>query len=148
MYERGKIMRRIILASHGSLAEGLHSAAKMIAGQCETVSAYGMDQHGGPENIRKKIKEQIEQHEEDEFIILCDIKGGSVHNQLYLLCTRKNVTVLTGVNLGMLLNLVMASDTEKTAEIIAETVDMAKDSIGIFNYETLQAQLKQVGEEM
>lgn len=141
-------MRRIILASHGSLAEGLYSAAKMIAGQCEAVSAYGMDQYGSPESIQKKIKDQIAQNTEDEFIILCDIKGGSVHNQLFMLCTQKNITVLTGANLSMLLNLVMESENENTMEIISETVDIGRSNIDTFNCKTLQEQLEQTGEEI
>lgn len=44
-------MRKIILASHGSMAEGVLSAAKMIMGDCEEIQALGLDRYESPAEI-------------------------------------------------------------------------------------------------
>ncbi|MCR0302801.1 hypothetical protein MKA48_12220 [[Clostridium] innocuum] len=75
-------MRNIILASHGSLAEGMLSAVRMIVGSTQGIAAYGLDAYKTPQDIYQLLKEQIEQNQDQEYILLCDINGGSVHNQL------------------------------------------------------------------
>ena len=77
-------MRNIILASHGSLAEGMLSAVRMIVGSTQGIAAYGLDTYKTPQDIYQLLKEQIEQNQDQEYILLCDINGGSVHNHAFM----------------------------------------------------------------
>ena len=49
-------MQNLILASHGSLAEGMLSAANMIVGDIEGVDAYGLDTYHSPQDIYQLLK--------------------------------------------------------------------------------------------
>ena len=117
-------MRKVILASHGSLAEGMYSAVKMIMVNCENISAYGLDTYGNPSDIYEIVRDEIIQHPEDEYIILCDINGGSVHSHLMQLCTNKNVYLIVGMTLGMVLELrkAITSSIENTLLYDADSV--------------------------
>lgn len=63
-------MSKLILASHGSLAEGMQSALKMILGDACEASAYGLDTWEQPQNILEEIKKLRKESLDEEFIIL------------------------------------------------------------------------------
>ena len=70
---------RIILASHGSLAEGMQTAVRMVIGSmADEILAFGLDRYETPQNIRKEISLAMEREPDDRYLIFCDIKGGSV----------------------------------------------------------------------
>ena len=66
-------MKKIIIASHGSFAEGLLSASEMIMGKCENIQAYGLSNYESPYEISHLVEKQILEKKDDEWIILCDI---------------------------------------------------------------------------
>lgn len=49
-------MGKLILASHGSLAEGMKSALKMILGESIQMDAFGLDTWEQPQAILEEIK--------------------------------------------------------------------------------------------
>lgn len=136
-------MRKLILASHGSLAEGMYSAAKMILGNCEYVFAYGLDTYGNPDDIYDIVEKIITAGLDDEFIILCDINGGSVHNRMMHLCTHQNVSLLTGMTLSMVLEIVLSSVEEDTLSLLQKVVDNAYKNMLIFNYQSVQKEINE-----
>lgn len=116
-------MYRIVIASHGSLAEGMRSAAKMILNKVDAIDAFGLDTYEEPEVILGLVETLVEKNPNTTFFVLCDIKGGSVHNQLMQLLPRPNVKLFTGVNLSMVLTLATLEpdsyDEETTSEVLA-----------------------------
>ena len=136
----------LVIASHGSLAEGMLSAIKMIAGNQENVSAYGLDNYQTPTNILNIVKELIDKNPEDKFILCCDIACGSIHNALVALCGLENVTLVSGINLGLILTLVLSKPEDLTKEKILVTIEEAKNGLVYFDRETiLQSELKEDG---
>lgn len=77
-------MRQVILASHGKLAEGLLNSLRMIIGEelTQDVETYCLFPGENPNDFMNKLKERIATNPQMEFVILCDIKGGSVHTSL------------------------------------------------------------------
>lgn len=132
-------MRKLILASHGSLAEGMQSAARMILGaHAEGILAYGLDRWETPQHILTQVKAVMEAERSTEVTILCDIKGGSVYNQLLPLCEEERVCVFTGMNLNLVLELMMADGNDWPAE--RETaMRLAKEGIACFDKRTIEA---------
>jgi len=105
----------VILASHGSLAEGMVTAVRMvIRDMADAIFSFGLDQWETPQAIRAEAERIISENPEDQFLILCDIKGGSVANELMPLCIRQGVFVMTGMNLAMTISLVLQSQGEGT----------------------------------
>lgn len=140
-------MKNIIFASHGSLAEGMMSAVTMIMGNSCKVSAYGLDHWETPQNIRQQIENQMKDSETEEIVILCDIKGGSVHNCLLELCRSPRVYLTTGMNLSLALELAVLSDDADLKEEIKEIIEISRDNIQCFTLETLEKMREEEGED-
>ncbi|MEF9967203.1 MAG: PTS mannose transporter subunit IIB [Longicatena sp.] len=140
-------MRKLVLASHGSLAEGMKSAAEMILGTCEKISAYGLDTYKNPIDIYDIVEKQISSDENNEYIVLCDINGGSVHNQMIHLCSHKNVYLLTGMTLSMVLEITLESTELKTQKLLEKVIDNAHKNMLIFNYQSVLKRIKEETED-
>ena len=134
-------MRKVILASHGSLAEGMFSAAQMIIGDCSDIDVYGLDCYGQPQVIYQHIKKQVDTHENWEFVILCDINGGSVHNQLMQLMDHENVYLVTGMTLSMVLELKLSSEDAKVRPPLNKVVNSAKENTLIFDHDSVVSEI-------
>ena len=126
-----------IIASHGSLAEGMLSAVKMIAGTFDHVNAFGLDTYATPQNVNSEVEKIIAQFPNDQFIILCDITCGSIHNQLVQLCEKENVSVISGINLSLVLALVLADPNSLDAQGIKKLVEEAKDNMAYFDKQAI-----------
>ncbi len=86
-------MRKVILTSHGHLAEGMQSAVNMILGCQADLEVYDLDHYDEPDMILERVRKRVEEQPNDEFIILTDINNGSVHHQMMQLCLCPNVYV-------------------------------------------------------
>ena len=98
-------MRKIILASHGELAKGMLNSLTMIVGELvsnfEVFCLYpGENPMDYAESQRPRIAAS-----DDEFIFVCDVKGGSVHTALMELTVYPNMKLFCGMNLNLLLGL-------------------------------------------
>lgn len=131
---------QIVLASHGSLAEGMQSAVKMIAGEYGNIHAFGLDTYQTPDAIDTEVEAIIENHKEDQFIILCDIKCGSVHNKLIRHCQKDNVVLISGINLVLVLSLVLVMKSELNREEVLNIVEESKENIMYFDKEIIFAE--------
>lgn len=101
---------RILIATHGTLAEGLKSALSIIVGKIEkvdTITAYVNDV-----DIEKELSSYFLKHKDEELIICTDLFGGSVNQKLIQKLKEKDFTLITGVNLPLLLELVIAVNSE------------------------------------
>lgn len=121
---------QIILASHGSLAEGMVTAVRMvIRDMADDILALGLDRWETPQQIRAEVETLMGENPRDQYLILCDIKGGSVANELMTLCTRSGVRLVTGMNLAMVIALVLQSqsgmecDKEQINTVLKDVVD-------------------------
>lgn len=126
---------RIILASHGSLAEGMLSAVEMIAGTQENMHAYSLAKYQTPANVKEGVQKEMDAYREERFIILCDIKCGSIHNILVELCANERVTLMSGMNLALVLSLAISPEMEK--EQLIANMEEAKDNLMYFDKETI-----------
>ena len=135
-------MRKVILASHGSLAEGMYSAVKMIMVNCENISAYGLDTYGNPSDIYEIVRDEIIQHPEDEYIILCDINGGSVHSHLMQLCTNKNVYLIVGLTLGMVLEISFSSADLGIRNVLRKAITSSIENTLLYDADSVKKEIE------
>lgn len=102
-------MRKIILASHGDFSKGLKNSVSMIVGDlANEIETYSLYPSENPRDYMDKKSEEIQKNPETQFIFLCDIKGGSVHTALSQLCCYKNVVVISGTNMNLVLDLLLS----------------------------------------
>jgi fructoselysine and glucoselysine-specific PTS system IIA component len=126
-------MRNILLASHSYLAKGMKDTVEMILGKQEnlyTLCAYVTENY----NLISEIESVLTSIDvEDEWIIVTDVFGGSVNNELinYIGSNqRRDLHLVSGMNLGLLMSLLtMVNSTNNTSSIINEAIEQSKKTI-------------------
>ena len=95
----------LVIVSHGNLSESLVATSKMIVGKKERVFSIGLEPHGGSDNLIKKINRIISTAEpQSQFLFMIDLIGGTPCTSCaQILSCNKNIEIITGVNLPMLL---------------------------------------------
>lgn len=122
-------MKKVILASHGSFAKGAMDSIEMIIGKQENLKAYELRPGGSAEDFAEEIRAEIEAHPEQEFVILADLYGASVCTAMSLLSIYPNVTVFSGLNLGLALEILTGPQEALTRESIEAVLDAAREGI-------------------
>ncbi|EHR35072.1 mannose/fructose/sorbose PTS transporter subunit IIA [Helcococcus kunzii] len=115
----------IIIASHGSLAEGILQASEMIFGKQDNVAACTLLPSEGPEDIKRKIEEAISSFDsQDEILILADLWGGTPFNQASQVIAghEDKWAIVAGVNLPMAIASFWKRFAEESAQAIAKNV--------------------------
>ena len=111
-------MSRVIFASHGGLSKGMKDSVTMIVGDLtKNVETYSLLPGENPED---ESNEQI--------LVLCDIKGGSVHTALSKLAVLDNVVVFSGMNMGLALDIVLRH-AHLSEEELQEIIENAREGI-------------------
>ena len=127
---------KIILASHGFLADEMLKVLHMILGDEDDVESFCLDTYENPLALSQQVKKKIEEVKDEPVTLVCDIKGGSVFNQLLPLCTNQRVTLYSGMNLDLVLSLVNIQP--ETEEDFEEVTGEAKSGIVRYNREHLE----------
>jgi len=130
--------KKLILASHGCLAEGMHNAVEMIVGKNNDIYAYGLEHYETPQAIYEEAKKRIDEHPNSYIFVVCDLKGGSVYTQMIQLSNIKNVFVIAGMNLAMVLELTLLSQTTQIKEDILQIIENSKYGIELFDLKKMQ----------
>lgn len=120
-------MRKFLLASHGNLAAGMKDTIEMIAGERENVQAV-CAYTGEIPDVRAYMDHYMrERNENDELVIITDLLGGSVNNEMSQYRCIPNVHIIAGMNAALVLNLVLGD--EDLESLIAESIQSAKEQI-------------------
>lgn len=126
-------MKRVILVSHGQLSVGLKNSMEMICGDLENVFCFSMSRDDKV-GLSNKVKTLISTfNDEDQKIILTDLIGSSVTNEMILL-TREvnNMHVISGMNLGLALSISIPKNNFISDELF-ELVSMAQQQIILYD---------------
>ena len=127
-------MAKIILASHGGLSKGMKDSVSMIVGDlAKDIETYSLLPGQNPEDYYQEVLKQAKESDE-QILILCDIKGGSVHTALSKLAVLDNVMVFSGMNMGLALDAVMKSSGQNLELADAnDLIESAKEGITVMN---------------
>ena len=120
-------MKQILIATHGKMASGIRYTAELIIGkstEITTIDAYVNQE----DNIELQFKEYFEAHQNDRIFVFTDLMGGSVNQKLMGYAVADNVTLITGTNLAILIQIMMA-DEEITNQEIEEYVKAAREEL-------------------
>lgn len=119
-------MVSIVLASHGTFAEGIKMSGQMIFGQQDDVVAVTLMPEMGPDDLRAKLLEAIGGlGDQDQVLFLVDLQGGTPWNQISLLLDEEgheNWVAVAGLNLPMLVSAYGARMGAKTAADVAKEI--------------------------
>lgn len=122
-------MTGILIATHGTLADGLLDAVQLIIGEQADVITLGLKHEDSIEEFTDKVKSSIQRlGKSGDVLVFTDLKGASPYNAtVKCVSTIKDVhfRVLTGTNLGMLIEVFLKRmlDTNVSVDDLA---DLAK----------------------
>lgn len=104
-------MIHVLLASHGNLAKGMAQAAEMLIGDQRNLECITFKPDMGFDELNEQFGDKIKDvSEENQYIILCDIKGGTPFNAASRFSYHnENVAVIYGVNLPILITVLLES---------------------------------------
>jgi len=126
-------MRKYLIATHGTFAGGIKSSIDLILGETENVfliQAYLEENKSLQEEIEKVMK-QI--NPGDELIVFTDLTGGSITNQILQFALKENVFIVTGVNLPLVLDIMLADPEIPVSEVIETGIGNAREQIVFVN---------------
>lgn len=124
-------MAQIIIATHGGLSKGMLDSLHMVAGgAADGIETYSLEFGQNPNDYYEELRERIAATEE-QFIIMCDIKGGSVHNALFRLTELPNVVIFSGLTMGMALEIALAAREGLDADAAHRVLDAAREGVTV-----------------
>ena len=138
-------MKRILIATHGKMASGIRYTAELIVGQVaeiDTIDAYVTPE----DNVEEKFREYFQKYEQDRIIVFTDLMGGSVNQKLVEYSKRENVTLVTGTNLPVLMQ-VMLADDDVIDDEIQEYIEDARNELQMVCLEEKKPAVNEVKEE-
>lgn len=114
----------VLIVTHGNLGHELIRAAEMIKGEVRGVIPISLDAKTGMEDIKKELTSAIKKADlGDGVLIMTDLFGGTPSNISLSFLKEKQVEVVTGVNLPMLLKI---SDIQKEKIKLGEFANLVK----------------------
>ena len=125
--------RKFLIATHGTFAAGVKSSLDIIIGAMEHVfliEAY-VDETVSVETQINGVMTQVS--DTDELIVLTDILGGSITNQILQHALKPNVHVVSGFNLPLLIEVLMADAETPAEEVITVALENAKEQMTYVN---------------
>lgn len=122
-------MRKIILASHGELANGMKMSAEMIAGKQDNLYAVSMCGTMGPQDVFEEVKKILAEGEVSEAILITDLPGGSVNTALSALLQDKRCSLVSGMNIMLVLGIILSDENTGVDEILESAMEDAKETI-------------------
>jgi len=131
-------MLGIVIATHGTLSNGMKDAAEVIVGNTENMVTVNLNAGDDVEQLGKKINNAIlEVNQGDGVMVLVDLVSASPYNQSVLVTNqleqelKDKVYIVGGVNLPMLLEVInhqiLGTEIETVAKLAEE---QGRESIG------------------
>ena len=88
-------------------------------------------------NVEEEIDKLIKENKDNELIVFTDLLGGSVNNIFLKYINNKNLHLIAGANLAVLIEIVNIIDQEDVWERIKEIVNKAGKSIVLCDEELI-----------
>lgn len=128
----------IIVTGHGNFADGISSSVRLIAGPQENYETVDFLKEDSGEDLKEKLTSAMERLSGcEEVIVFSDLIGGTPFQTAARLSmdSEKRIEVMSGTNVGMLLECVMLRDGAAHAvELVQAALDTGKNQVVHFTY--------------
>lgn len=131
-------MVQIIVASHGPLSASIVKSASLIAGSSSIadIKTISITMETSVEEARKAVETVLDSFDEnDKILALTDIYGGSITRVISEYIGVRKIDVITGANLGILLEAILMKDTLEYDELVNYLIENGKNGIRHINTE-------------
>jgi PTS system mannose-specific IIA component len=119
-----------VIVTHGQLATELVSAAEMIVGETDHITAVSIGWHDDVDVAREEVAQAIKRvGTAGGVILLTDMFGGTPTNIAATFLGEASVEVVTGVNLPMVIKLATQDREESLADLARRVRDEGQKQI-------------------
>ena len=121
-------MKKFLFATHGTLAAGAKSTLELLVGNVADITC--LTAYVNPDdNVDEQLKAYFSEiSDEDQVIVCTDLMGGSVNQKIVPYAQKKNVFLIAGFNLPLLLELAMNED-KVTEEELLDSIEEARKNM-------------------
>ena len=120
----------IIITGHNHFASGILSSLTMIAGAKDNVYAIDFLSDDNDLSLEGKFNKIISDNKDSEILFVCDLMGGTPFKVTSKLAfTNDNYEVVTGINLGGLIDTSMKLDNMSIGELKTPCKDASIKSV-------------------
>jgi mannose/fructose/sorbose-specific phosphotransferase system IIA component len=128
-------MIKIVMTSHGGMAQGMMQSVKMLMGEQDNLDFVTFGEEMGADELDELIGEKITDTSLDnQYLILCDIKGGTPFNVVSRYSFKNdNVAVIYGMNLPILVEAIVRSQSSEVSlqELTSYLEQQSGSTIGL-----------------
>jgi len=128
-------MIKIVMTSHGGMAQGMMQSVKMLMGEQDNLDFVTFGEEMGADELDELIGEKITDTSLDnQYLILCDIKGGTPFNVVSRYSFKNdNVAVIYGMNLPVLVEAIVRSQSSEVSlkELTSYLEQQSGSTIGL-----------------
>ena len=119
-----------VIVTHGQLANELVSAAEMIVGEIQHVTAVSIGWHDDVDVAREEIERAIQRVDTGSgVLLLTDMFGGTPTNIAASFLGQAPVEIVTGVNLPMVIKLATQEEGEQLSDLARRVRDQGQQQI-------------------
>ena len=128
-------MVKILVVTHGPLADGLKESARMFFGDIvDDLNTMGLFPDESPEKLEEKIKEKVQEIDDgDGVLIFVDIFAGSPFNMTAIaideLKEKHKLSSFTGVNMPLLMEALSSCQSMNIEELTNHLEDVSNETI-------------------
>ncbi len=127
-------MKKIMILTHGDLCKGFNSALAVITAGSNSVDVLAINAEDNESTIINQLEHYISKFKDDQIIILTDIPfGSSTQFAMKMLVDHKNIFIVTGVNLALLLELVLSGDVDDIRQSIRDAIISSQQTLLFIN---------------
>ncbi len=123
---------RLLIATHGTLAEGFKSAISIIIGKVDkidTLTGYVNDV-----DLQYEMNHYFEKNADEEIVVATDLFGGSVNQAIMGKLKQKDFFIITGVNLPLLLEITLSINQDDcNLDKIRNLIEHSKEQVMFVN---------------
>lgn len=120
----------VVLVGHGSLAQGMLDAAKLILGPQEDVQAFGLSPGEDPAGFADVVRRVRQSVNSGCVLVLADMLGGSPANATATVMGEcPNTRAVTGVNLPMLLEVLLSRASCSLDELVEVALRAGREGV-------------------
>lgn len=125
----------VVTISHGLLCRELIKSTSMIGGELKQTGYVDLQPGENPDAFEERVRKEITREDTgDGVLVLVDMIGGTPFNRIGIIANKLNISVVTGMNMPMLMSVLMERKDDTTLEEMANRVkEMAVNGIKILN---------------
>ncbi len=122
----------VVLVAHGAIAESYFDVVKSISGPQKAFNVLAMSETDNMENKRQELMRIIDDVNQGKgVVVLTDLFGGTPANLAISILGIKQVEVIAGFNLPMILKLLSVRTKDDLATAVQKTEEAGKKHICI-----------------